>query len=259
MITHRVVIGHQQPVEVSVADQGSGRPILLLHGGAGPPSVAGLGQMLSQWPQVRVLSPTHPGFNGTPRPEWLNSVSKLADVYAQLLEQLELRDVTVIGNSLGGWIAAELALRPGRRLGHVVLVDALGIVVEEHPPADLSKIPPAELAKYSFYNPALSPLNIATMTDQQKAGMAANRATLAAYSGPSGLDPTLRSRLKRVEVPTLVVWGDSDRIVVPEYGRALAAAIPNADFLLLAHSGHLPQIETPGELLSAIGKFTAVH
>ncbi|MCI4343322.1 MAG: alpha/beta hydrolase [Thermoplasmata archaeon] len=243
-------------VELSVSERGTGAPVLLLHGGAGPQSVVGLAQLLTDRHPVQVYTPTHPGFMGTPRPEWLNSVPRLAEVYARLMDQLDRKDVTVIGNSIGGWIAAELALLRSPRLGRLILVDAAGIVVEGHPIADFFHLSMEEVTKRSFHNPAASPLNVATLTDQQKAGMAANRTTLAVYSGqPPMLDDSLRSRLHAIDVPTLVLWGESDRIVDPEYGRAYASSIPNAQFELLRNAGHLPQIETPEQLVTAVWTF----
>jgi pimeloyl-ACP methyl ester carboxylesterase len=255
MTTHAVTVDGIGPVEVSMSDRGTGRPILLLHGGAGPQSVSGFGQMLADRHPVHVYTPTHPGFLGTPRPERLSSVAQLAQVYARLLDQLDVSDVTVIGNSIGGWIASELALLDGHRLKNVVLVDAVGIDVAGHPIADFFQLSLAEVAERSYHDPAAFPINIATMSDQQKAGMAANRAALAVYSGPSMADSTLRGRLSQITVPTLVAWGESDRMVDPDYGRAWADAIPHARFLLLHGAGHLPQIETPDPLLDAIWSF----
>jgi hypothetical protein len=100
-------------LDVSVSDRGDGRSFLLLHGGAGPQSVLAFADLLAAEGDARVLVPTHPGFSGTPRPESLHTVRDLAAVYVALLDELDLRDVSVIGNSIGGWIAAEMAL-PGR-------------------------------------------------------------------------------------------------------------------------------------------------
>ena len=75
---------------------------------------------------------------------------------------------------------------------------------------------------------------------------------LIAYTGATMSDPTLLSRLGNLDLPVHVVWGDSDGIVDPDYGRAFADGIPGAAFTLLARTGHLPQIETPEELLGAL-------
>ena len=88
--------------------------------------------------------------------------------------------------------------------------------------------------------------------------MPGNRASLAAYAGTTFTDPTLAGRLAGITVPTLVVWGEADRICDTDYGRAYAAAIPGAQFRLLTGAGHLPQIETPALLLDAIWNFAAL-
>jgi pimeloyl-ACP methyl ester carboxylesterase len=97
------------------------------------------------------------------------------------------------------------------------------------------------------------------MSAQQRAVMAGNREALAVYGGTTMTDPGLRARLGRIAVPALVLWGDSDRIVDPDYGRAYAAAIPGAQFRVLAATGHMPQIETPAQLLGAIRDLAAAH
>jgi pimeloyl-ACP methyl ester carboxylesterase len=90
-----------QAVELAISDIGGGQPFLLLHGGAGPASVAAFADLLSQTHGVRVLSPTHPGFNATIRPDDVDQMRNLATLYVQLVEELDLTDVTVIGNSIG--------------------------------------------------------------------------------------------------------------------------------------------------------------
>jgi len=256
MTVHTVALDGIGSVDVTVTDRGEGRPVLLLHGGAGPPSVAAFASLLADRLHVHVYAPTHPGFGGTSRPDWLNSVPRLAAVYARLLAVLDLHDVVVVGNSIGGWIAAELALADRGRVGQLVLVDAGGIVVDGPPPVDIFALSPEELSKLSFHNPAAFRIDPTKMSDQQRAGMAANRVALAVYGGrPSVGDPSLRSRLPKVEVPTLVLWGESDRVYPPDYGRAYAAAIPHAQFQILPQAGHVPQMETPEALLTAIQKF----
>jgi pimeloyl-ACP methyl ester carboxylesterase len=191
---------------------------------------------------------------GTPRPEGLSSINGLARAYAAFIEKLGLKSVTVIGNSVGGWIAAELALVAPKLLKALVLVDATGIEVTGHPVADPFSIPFEELSRLSYHDPARFRIDPSKFTPQQKAGMAANFAALKLYAGPGG-DPTLRGRLSEVKVPTLAVWGESDGVVDAEYGRAYAQAIPDAEFQLLKGSGHLPQIETPELLAETVSAF----
>jgi pimeloyl-ACP methyl ester carboxylesterase len=240
------------PVELTVEERGEGRPYLVLHGGAGPQSVAGFSQLLAEKGHTRVLTPTHPGFGGTPRPDGLDSVAKLAALYNGLLDHLGLEDVTVVGNSVGGWIAVELALLDTARISGLVLLDAVGIEVNGHPVADVSGLTLPEIQALSFHDPTPFRVDPATVPDAQRAVIAANGAALAVYAGSTMADPTLRGRLSGIAIPTVVLWGGSDQIVDPAYGRAYAAAIDGARFEVLPASGHMPQMETPDLVLQRI-------
>jgi len=242
-------------VPLSADERGRGRPVLLLHGGAGPASVTGFADLLAHATGTRVIAPTHPGFGGTPRTEALTTIAGLAEVYAALFDVLDLDDVVVIGNSLGGWITAELALRHPPRLHRIVLVNAVGVQVDGHPGADFDTLTPAQLAQHSWYDPTKAPiLDTATLPAAARDVLIGNRATLTRYGGTSS-DPALLGRLAGIDVPTLVLWGEADRIVDTEYGRAFAAAIPGARFEPLPRTGHVPQLETPDQLLEALRAF----
>jgi pimeloyl-ACP methyl ester carboxylesterase len=244
---HTVPVHGIGPVEVPVTEYGSGQPFLLLHGGAGPQSVSGFAELLAATHDARVLVPTHPGFGGVPRPKALDSIPGLAALYQALLDQLDLADVTVIGNSIGGWITAEIALRKSPRVSGMVLIDAVGIEVPGHPVADFFALTMDQVFALSFHNPERFRVDPAALPRAAQAIAAGNRAAIAAYAGSSMTDPTLAGRLA-----TLVLWGDSDGIVDADYGRAYAAAIPMARFQLLTDTGHSPQQETPDEVLHAI-------
>jgi pimeloyl-ACP methyl ester carboxylesterase len=239
-------------VEVSVADYGSGQPFLLLHGGAGPQSVTGFAERFAAAHDVRVLVPTHPGFGGTPRPEALRSIPGLAALYNALLGQLDLQDVTVIGNSIGGWITAEIALLKSPRVSGLVLIDAVGIEVPGHPVADFFSLTMDQVFQRSFHNPEPFRIDPSTLPPAAQAIAAGNRAAISVYAGATMTDPALAGRLGTLEIPTLVLWGDSDGIVDVDYGRAYAAAIPMARFQLLTETGHSPQLETPDQVIHAI-------
>jgi len=241
--------------QVTFTDRGQGRPFLLLHGGGGPQTVAAFADLLAAERSARVITPTHPGFAGTPRPEALRSVADLATLYHSLLAELDLSDVIVVGNSIGGWIAAEMALQNSSRVSGFVLVDAVGIEVPGHPIADFFSLTPRQLAELSYDDPDRFGIDPTKLPPEALAAMAGNRASIAVYAGTAMLDPSLRERLAGVTTPTLVVWGESDRIADPAYGRAFADAIPGAQFLLLPNTGHLPQIESPGPLLDAVWTF----
>jgi pimeloyl-ACP methyl ester carboxylesterase len=244
-------------VPVSYSDRGAGHAFLLLHGGAGPQSVTGFADQLAQAKPARVIAPVHPGFAGTPRPDGLSSITGLARLYVSLLDELDLTDVTVVGYSVGGWIAAEMALAGSARITSLVLVDAAGIEVPGHPVADFFSLTLDQVADLSYHDPGPFRIDPSAMSPEQQAAMAGNREALAVYAGTAMTDPSLRARLGQIRVPALVLWGDSDQIVDPEYGRAFAAAIPGGRFVLLPATGHVPQLETPAQLLSAIWNFAS--
>lgn len=234
-------------VEVTFDDRDRTRPFLVLHGGGGVFSVRGFADLLADRTHSRVLLPTHPGFAGTPRVE-AATTRDLAATYVALLDQLNLSDVTVIGNSFGGWVAAEMALLDSPRISGVVIVDGIGIEVDGHPMTDVSRLAPPELAKLSFHDPSRAPRPPAA----GGSGPSPDTGALAGYAGPTMSDPTLLQRLSGMHVPVQVVWGESDGIVTPDYGKAYADAIPMSEFTLLPRAGHLPQLEAPEELLGAL-------
>jgi pimeloyl-ACP methyl ester carboxylesterase len=188
---------------------------------------------------------------------WLDSVSDLADAYLDLLEELGLTAVMVIGNSVGGWVASEMALRDiAGRVSSLVLLNATGIRPDD--PAQVTDIrgqAPDAISRLAFRNPAFRP-DPAAMTAEQRAGAAANQQALALYAGDDFLfAPKLRRRLRRVTVPVLVAWGEEDGVLSAAYGRAYAAAFPNGRYQGIAEAGHFPHIEQPDAVLGAIGEF----
>ena len=254
MPAYTVEASEQGPVRVEVTEYGAGRPVLLLHGGAGPQSVAGFAEMLAA-AGARVIVPVHPGFGGTARPEHLNSMRGLALTYLKLLDDLDLTGVTVIGNSIGGWIAAEMAIHASPRVGGVVLVDAGGLQLDDNPAADFFSLTPDQVTDMAYYQPEKFRVDVAALPEQAKAAMAGTRAALQAYTAQGMTDPSLTGRLSEVRVPVLVVWGAADRIYPAEHGEVFAKSIPGARLVMLDKAGHLPQLEDPSALLAAIEDF----
>jgi pimeloyl-ACP methyl ester carboxylesterase len=252
--SHTVSTPHGD-VPVTVTESGAGgRPVLLLHGGAGPDSVTGFGGALAERFPFRVLSPVYPGCAGTTRPGWLDSIGGLARLLGGLLADLGLTDVIVAGSSIGGWVAAELALAAPERAGRLVLIDAAGLDSADHPIADFFSLTPGQLAELSWANPAGHVIDPAALPEAARAVLLGNREALLAYGGRAMGDPSLAARLGGVAVPTLVIWGEADRIVTPDYGKEYAAAIPGATFRLVPAAGHLPQLENQEAVLALFGE-----
>lgn len=234
------------------SDHSSGRPVLVLHGGGGPATVAGIAQHLS--PAAHVLAPVHPGWDGIPRPDWCTGVDDLALAYLHLLQDRDLHDVLVVGSSLGGWIAAEMAVwDSGQRISGLVLIDAVGVYVESEPIADYFALDPRAAAELSWHDPDRYYVDPAALPADHLAVRQNNMATMRTLAGePYMHDPKLLRRLGRVQTPALLVWGESDRIVTPGYGAAYAAAFGNGRLEVVPKAGHLPQIEQPEATLGLV-------
>src|SRR5258708_11294615 len=162
--------------ELTLSALGSGRPFLLLHGGGGPLTVTPFAELLASTHSARVITPTHPGFAGTPRTENMRTVRDLAVLYVDLIANLDLRDVTVVGNSIGRWIAAEMALLDTSRVGRFVLVDSAGIQVDGHPIIDFFSLTPRQIAEASYHDPDRFGIDPTKLPPQAQQAMAANRA-----------------------------------------------------------------------------------
>ena len=175
---------------LALEDIGSGKPVLMLHGGGGAWTVAALSQTLSR--AARVLTPTHPGFDGTPRSSEIGPIAALATSYVGLLDRLGVDEIVVVGSSVGGWIGSEMALQAAGRVKGLVLINATGIAVEGHPLVDVRQLAPPELMRLAHHDPAKIQAASPAPSERQQAIRAANAAALAAYDGGmNGQDPNL--------------------------------------------------------------------
>jgi pimeloyl-ACP methyl ester carboxylesterase len=236
---------------------------LVLHGGGGPRTVAPIVAHLT--PAFDVLAPTHPGWDGTDRPEGIDSIRALAGVYLDRLHAEGRRDVLVVGSSIGGWIALEMAIRARSDecyagiVGAVIDIDGVGAVVDGEPIADFFSLDPRQLAEVAWHDPDRGFVDPSSFTDEQRAVQQANGKTMAAIAGRSMSDPDLLARLGDLEVPVLVLFGASDRVVTPAHGRAVAAAIPTAEFAVVPEAGHLPHLENPAATWRPIDAFIEAY
>ena len=224
-------------VDLEVLRGGSGPPVLLLHG----PTTYGLETpfltLLAQ--HAEVIAPSHPGFGASARPDDFDTVYDLVHVYQDLLDGLPDEKVTVIGCSFGGWLAAELAVNYGHRLKRLILVDAVGIKVggrEERDIVHHFNTSPAELARLAWHDPERQrpgllglgwQQHLDALPDEEMVRLARGWDALCLYAWrPHLYNPRLKRWLQRIAVPTLVLWGASDRIVTPGYGQAYSGLIP---------------------------------
>lgn len=247
-------------LEQELRETGTGETALYLHPGRGLFGSDAFIDALAR--TMRVIAPSHPGFGRAALPDWMTTVEDLAYHYLDLLDALDLRDVTLIGSSLGGWVAAAIAIKQSPRVARVALIDPLGVKFggrDEREIVDFWGKGLEELTRLSFHDPAKGFVNYAELPEEDVLALSRARESEAWFGwSPYMHDPKLRSRLHRIDKPTLVLWGASDGIVKPSYGRAYADAIPGAEFQTIAAAGHLPQIEQPEATAAAIFDFIAV-
>lgn len=245
-------------VQLEVTERGQGRPILLLHGEDGLDPGAPFLDLLAA--HGRVIAPAHPGFGHSPDAETVDTIDDLAYLYLDLLTEQDLRAVIVIGCSLGGWIAAEMAVKCTDRLAKLILVAPMGIKVGDRETRDIPDIfalPPHEVARLQYHDPARAAVAYATLSDDALTVIARNREATALYAWePYFHNPKLRQRLHRLNIPTVLMWGASDRFVTPGYyGTAYRDAIPGARLEIVERAGHFPHLEQPEAFIERVRKF----
>jgi pimeloyl-ACP methyl ester carboxylesterase len=252
---------------LELLSRGEGRPILLLHGINPISPSAAFVDLLAE--HGTVIAPSHPGFGKSPRPADFDTMYDLVHCYLDVLDAIGADDVTIIGFGFGGWIAAELAtLNPGR-LGRLVLVDPVGIKVggrEQRDIVHFFNTAPDELNRRAWHDPTRRPAEIYglgwqaaisdTMTDAEMISLARNWDSLCLYGWrPHMFNPQLAYWLRRISVPTLLLWGAADRIVTPDYGRSYARLIPGAAFAVIEAAGHHPELEQPQNFVDRVADF----
>ncbi len=249
------------------AGRGGGPPILLIHGvntiNPGAPFLDRLAE------HGEVIAPSHPGFGNSPRPADFDTMYDLVHLYLAVLDAIAGERVTMIGFSFGGWIAAEVAACAPAKLGRLVLVDPVGIKLsgrEERDIAHFFNTSPEELERRAWHDPQKRPAGNyglgwqnaidEAMSDADMVALARNWDALCLYAWrPHMYNPQLKHWLHRVAVPSLVLWGASDRIVTPDYGHAYSELIPNARFEAIEAAGHHPELEQPGAFVDRVAGF----
>lgn len=244
-------------IRIKMMRGGSGPELLYLHGAGGSGIWLPAFEMLAQ--DFTVLAPTHPGFAGSDGYDEIDSIHDLVFHYVNLADVLGLRKPFVVGSSLGGWLAAELAVHHPERVGKLVLIGACGLKVEGKLIADFFAPAPNELRRMVFYDAesemALSAIPDMPSPEQLDAILRARQTTARIGWNPFMYDPKLRARLYRVVAPTLIVWGAQDRIVPFEHARAYQSGIAQSRLVTIEKSGHIPLVEQPQPTTRGITEF----
>jgi pimeloyl-ACP methyl ester carboxylesterase len=234
---------------------GAGRPLLILHGAGGmggwAPYMADLAT------RHDVIVPEHPGFGASDTPDWLDNIPDLANFYLDVLDQLDLQNVDLVGFSIGGWIAAELAARNTRRLASLTLVAAAGIHVKGVEQIDTFLRNDEQRIRDMFHDPrrADEMLQHASRPELEDIHLKNRTTTAKLIWQPRGYDPHLYKWLHRIDVPTLLIWGANDRLFPKDYALAYQRLIPGSKVEIIADCGHLPQVEQRQAFVSALEGF----
>jgi len=209
--------------------------------------------------RFEVIMPWPPGFGRSTLPDSIRNMEDVSYLWLDLLDRLNLRNVAVMGCSVGGWVAVEMATKNCARLSRLVLVDPVGVKLGGPFDRDIADIyfhSFARVASLKFADPAKDPRDLSKLDDAQAQAVARHREVTAKLCWqPYFHNPSLKYRLNRITVPTLLVWGAGDGIVSPAYGKAYAKRIKGAKFVTIPKAGHLPHVEQPEAFLKEVGKF----
>ena len=249
----------------------TGEPLLYLHGVAGDVHASftedeGTPLLRSLAESFEVTAPPHPGYDGSPVVD-LDHVEDWAFHYADLLDSLGMEQVDVIGHSIGGWLAAELAMRHPHRVRRMVLVAPLGLHVPEHPgELFFGAVAPRGLGGFGearsllFADPE-SEAALAALPDDMDAERQRRwfggliPAARLGWDGPQLANPKLGRHLPRITAPVLLVWGDQDRLTPLGQATAWQEGLPDARLEIVEGAGHCLPLEHPARVAEAIANF----
>lgn len=234
---------------------GSGEPLLFLHGASGAPAVLPFMETLAE--RFDVLVPEHPGYGRSDEPQWLENIHDAAYFYLDFLKQLHLKDVTLVGSSMGGWMALEMAVRDTSRIKSLVLVSPAGIAAPGVEPADIFLLPPEEVVRKLFFDQKLAAARLAEPLTAEAIDIGLkNRHTTARLAWEPRLhDPFLPKWLHRIDIPVKIIWGREDRILPVSYLDFYKKLLPKAEVEIFEQCGHLPHAEKPEQFCDSVVRF----
>jgi pimeloyl-ACP methyl ester carboxylesterase len=246
-------------LRIDMIERGSGSPVLFLHAENGiEPALAAIDELAKT---AHVIAPTHPGFGRSELAPGMRTVDDLSYFYLDLLDQLDLSALTVVGVSLGAWIAAEIAVKSIARMARLVMANAVGVKVgdrETRDIADIFALTDQEYLDIAYCDPNAGRRDFKALPDAEVQAAARAREATARFAwSPYFHNPRLKSRLHRIHIPTLFLWGAHDRMLSEAYGRAYCAMIPGARFEPIERAGHFPDQEQPKSFAERVLAFAA--
>ncbi len=252
---------HVGETGVSLLRKGTGRPVLVLHEEMGHPGWLSWHSELAS--DHSLLLPVHPGFGALPRADWVTSVRDLAGFYSRMLREMALGPVDVIGFSLGGWIAAEMAAADAEQFRTMTLMAPTGVRPPTGEILDLFIVTARAYLDASVHDASATPEFAALYggeetTDQFEAWEDARAESARLAWKPYMHNPSLPHLLEGVRgLPTLIFWGREDRIVPLSAGQAYNRAIAGSELVVFDNCGHRPEIEHSSEFVNRVRSFLA--
>jgi pimeloyl-ACP methyl ester carboxylesterase len=246
--------------ELSIVRGGSGKPLLILHDELGYPGWMAWNAWLAD--RREEIIPLQPGFGQSARVDWVRSYRDLGGLYAQVLRELNLAPIDVIGFSAGGFIAAEMAAACPHVFSRMVLVAPMGIKPQDGEILDFFELTIRRHLRATVADPENTPefgrIYGGEMTPEQFEAFEDARAETARLGWePYMHNPSLPHLLYGVRTPTLLVWGTRDQVVPRGCIDGYRAALANCRVVEIDGAGHRPEIEREAEFSRAVGGFLA--
>jgi pimeloyl-ACP methyl ester carboxylesterase len=248
---------HTRHAEIRYLEGGKGQPLVFIHGAGGVTAEDPLLNALAE--TYHVYAPFLPGYGETEECGTLRDMLDFTLHTWDVVEALGIKDPILVGHSMGGMIAAEMACLAPNDVSRLVLICPSGLWIDEHPVTDMFSLLPFEMPKYLFHDPEAGAkamtsglrmddpdfLKTYLIRNGRQLGMAGKILFPIPERG-------LAERLYRVKAKTVIVWGDSDRVVPPVYGPAFQAAIAGSRLVKVPEAGHMVVVEKPGAVLEAV-------
>jgi pimeloyl-ACP methyl ester carboxylesterase len=240
-----------------LVEHGEGQPLLFLHAGEGLMPQRPWLDLLAR--HYRVIAPSHPGWGNSPLIDGSGSVDDLAYLYLDLTKELALDDAVLVGACFGGWVAAEMMVRSTMCFSRLVLAAPLGIKLggrDERDIADMHALTRGDYLRLTWADPSKGEVDYTALPDSELAEIVRGREAFALYGWkPYMHNPRLRRWLHRIDIPTLLLWGDKDGIVTPVYGEGWRREIQDARMEVIPGAGHFPHWEQPQAFADRLSAF----
>lgn len=239
-------------VKIVMYSAGEGQPLLFLHGAG---TFHGF-EFAKKWAKnFRVLVPYHPGFGESDDDPAMLEIHDYVMHYVELLDLLGIEKVNLVGFSLGGCLAARFATEHSHRVIKLALIGPAGLRSKEHPTTDVLAVPPEQLPGLLVSNFDVIKPHLPEKPDAEFAAARYREATTVArllWERP--WDRVLPRHLHRLKMPTLLLWGEEDKIIPAQQSKQWKTLVPNADIVIVKGAGHLVLDEKP-EAATAVGNF----